>query len=286
MSFKKWLKVAVRSGSFDFATSYGVSQRIGNRPYASSGIYEIATTPWRNGDGKDVFFRVGTSDVTIIYNVLFKSGAKSEYWLPRELKPRVIFDIGGNIGVTTRYLGRLFPEAQIHVFEPIPSNLDLLRKNVFGSGVTVHEFGLGSENGVFDFRIALPDQTNEGGYSRFAASTDHNARVVQARIRKTEDVLRELKLDSVDLIKIDTEGAEHDILSSFPVEVLKRTSWVFGELHSEKLAAPSPYEVLEMLSPWFEIEVIKSMHAKNFFFDACNKARFSEFKSFRRRKIR
>ncbi len=34
-----------------------------------------------------------------------------------------------------------------------------------------------------------------------------------------------------DLIKIDTEGVEHDILTGFPPDVLSKVTAVVGELH-------------------------------------------------------
>lgn len=59
---------------------------------------------WRTGDGSPIAYRTGTSDVGLVYDILFKRGRKGEYWLPVELDARVILDIGANIGVTARYL--------------------------------------------------------------------------------------------------------------------------------------------------------------------------------------
>ena len=42
--------------------------------------------------------------MTLIYEILLKSKYKSEYYLPEKLNPQVIFDIGGNIGITAIYL--------------------------------------------------------------------------------------------------------------------------------------------------------------------------------------
>ena len=286
MSWQKWLKVALRSRSVRFAGSYRASERKGNVAYAPSHEYPVESVRWGQGDGGDVWFRSGSSDTVLVYDILFKPGAKSEYWLPAELDPKVIFDIGGNIGVTTRYLAHRFPEAEIHVFEPIASNLALLRRNAVGPRIRVHEFGLGSEDGEFEFTIPLSDQTNEGGYSRFADRPVEGGRVVKGRVRKTSQVLAELGVEAIDLIKIDTEGAEFDILTSFPEEVLSKVSWIYGELHSKNLDVPSPFRVLDFLSPWFEVELAKPMRTRNPFFDACNSARYAQFKSFARRKIR
>ena len=41
-------------------------------------------------------------------------------------------------------------------------------------------------------------------------------------------------INHVDLIKIDTEGAEYDILTSIKKELLTKTSWITGELHGNR----------------------------------------------------
>ena len=53
---------------------------------------------------KKVFYRSSTSDMTLMYEILFQSKYKSEYFFPDKLNPKVIFDIGGNIGITAIYL--------------------------------------------------------------------------------------------------------------------------------------------------------------------------------------
>ena len=55
---------------------------------------------------------------------------KSEYFFPKELNPKVIFDIGGNIGITAIYLASLFPKAKIYTFEPLPDNFEILQINI------------------------------------------------------------------------------------------------------------------------------------------------------------
>ncbi|MBK8065073.1 MAG: FkbM family methyltransferase [Betaproteobacteria bacterium] len=91
-------------------------------------------------------------------------------------------------------------------------------------------------------------------------------------------------LDGVqpDVIKIDTEGAEYDILSSFPTEVLRKVSWIYGELHTEAIDSPSAFRVLDLLFPWFDIEVHKPLRKRNWFFDACNRSISDNFRGFRR----
>lgn len=208
------LKTLARSRSLRLARDVDALER---GEWGGEAVHEV---PWRTGDGRPVAYRPGSSDVGLVYAILFKPARKSEYWLPPEVAPRTIFDIGANIGITARYLAHRFPDAAIHAFEPIAANLELLRRNVAGCNVTVHPYGLGAADGAAEFGVPAGAPDNRGGYSRFAGAAATS--VVRAEIRSVGGVLDALRLDSVDVVKIDTEGAEYDILSAFPAAALAR----------------------------------------------------------------
>ena len=79
-------------------------------------------------NGKKVFYRTSSSDMILIYEILLQSKYKSEYFFPNQLNPKIIFDIGGNIGITAVYLASIFPDAKIYTFEPLPDNFEILKK--------------------------------------------------------------------------------------------------------------------------------------------------------------
>lgn len=86
-------------------------------------------------------------------------------------------------------------------------------------------------------------------------------------MRDVDAALRELRVGRVDLIKIDTEGAEYDILTTLDENLLRSVKWIMGELHGER-----DFELLAFLSRWFDIDTKKSLGNRLFMFRACNKA--------------
>jgi len=273
MAIAKALKVLARSHSARFARDYMDAQ-------AGAAIDgSIASVVWWCGDGRPVHYRKGTSDVGLVYDILFKPGRKSEYWLPESLNASVVLDIGANVGVAARYLAHRFPEAEIHAFEPIPDNQVQLRRNVAETRIHVHEFGLGSSAGEVTFSIPGDLDVNRGGYSRLAAES---ASAVNGQIRVVSETLAALGIEAIDIIKIDVEGAEHDILGALPDEFLSRTTWIYGELHSAVADTTLAFETLARLAPWFDIEVYKPLRKRNWFFDACNRACSEQFRAFKR----
>ena len=68
--------------------------------------------------------------------------------LLRPINPQVIFDVGANVGTWTLLAKALYPQSQIHAFEPLPRHIAGFRQRTAGlGGVHLHEIGLGREPG-------------------------------------------------------------------------------------------------------------------------------------------
>jgi FkbM family methyltransferase len=214
--------------------------------------------------GHQVHYRPGSSDPEVIYKILLKGGRKADYWIPPEVTAEVIWDIGANIGSASVYLARRFPAAKIHAFEPVPENFVLVEKNAAGLAVTPHNLALGARDG--ELEISASDYPlNFGGFS-FHYNGAAPAAATRVRMARPDTLIAQ-GIPPPDLIKIDTEGAEWDILTAFPEEVLAGVRWIVGELHSVR-----SFELLEYLSRWFLIETRKSMKSPLFMFSAKNKS--------------
>ena len=149
----------------------------------------------------------------LIYEILLKSKYKREYYFPEELKPKVIFDIGGNIGITSVYLASLFPEAQIYTFEPLKENFEILKKNTSQfNNIEVFNFGLGAKNGSFKVYLSNNPE-NFGGVSLYPDPIGNIPESSDVcKVKNINDIVKKHNIEIIDLIKIDTEGAEYDIL--------------------------------------------------------------------------
>lgn len=207
-------------------------------------------------------FRTGTSDARLLRG-LAERGLPPEYEWPADLRPRVILDIGANIGAVTAALARRYPAARIFAFEPLPENFDLLRHNVAQfARVTPVPYGLGAATESRPYTRS-DDPRNFGGGGFHGGGADHGTRVSGLAIVAVEQALRELHIESVDAIKIDTEGAEHDILTSFPSAVLRQVQVIVGELHGKAGDA----ELLDYLGRFFCVERIER-HGRSKWFRA------------------
>lgn len=261
MKIRHFLRVLARSQSLRFSLDV-----LRARTLARAGVrgQRQAKFRWR---GHDVFYRPATSDPLAIYQVLLRKRGKAEYYLPPALQPKVILDIGSNIGASILFFHEQFPAARIYGFEPNPDTFQVLQKNV-GSlpSVEVFNYGLGAA----DANVAVP--FDGADFSRFM-SQDRTAEwsgplsPTSCLIKHSGDVVRNLGLTKADLIKIDCEGAEYDVLTSLPRELLFQCKWIVGEMHDE-----SAFPLLALLASHFDLDLKKRMFAPFFRFHACNLA--------------
>jgi FkbM family methyltransferase len=217
-------------------------------------------------NGRDIFYRPATSDPLAIYQVLLRRGGKAEYYLPQALQPAVILDIGSNIGTSILFFREEFPAAKIYGFEPHPETFRILEKNVAGlPGVEVFNYGLGAANAD----ISVP--FDGADFSRFTLANLAGGEwsgplsPTACQVKHAGEVVQNLGLTKVDLIKIDCEGAEYVVLTAFPAELLRRCKWIVGEMHDA-----SAFQLLALLAPHFDLDLKKTMFAPFFRFHACN----------------
>lgn len=253
---KKFLKYALRSRSVGFANA-------ALRTHPTGEILEVTYC------SKPVFFREGTSDALVVYEILFR-GRKSEYWhprLPRSEDVMVVLDIGANIGAATVFFSELYPTAKIHAFEPVPANQEILRRNVQARGrgedINCHLLALSNKDGTLEM-IHSPGANNHGGWSFYQRGALGDEEKISVPVRQAGAFVRDLGLDRIDIIKIDTEGAEKEILQGLAPEQLDTVRYIVGELHGER-----DFELLDWLEQrGFDIECKKSFGKPCFIFKA------------------
>lgn len=204
--------------------------------------------------------RTGTSDARLLRSLLFETMPR-EYDCPLPRGPQVILDIGANIGTVTAALARRYPEARIYAFEPAPENVELLRHNTRRfERVTVLPYGLGDRTTFMPYTRS-DDPRNFGGGGFHGGSRGSNEQAARLPVVAVPEALARLGIRKADLIKVDTEGAEHAILTSFPAEILEAAQAIVGELHGKA----GDGALLEYLSRRCAVKLIRSRGVPKWF---------------------
>ena len=267
MGIRHILRVLARSRSLRFTID---SARAFSLARAGVRARPLAKLRWRD---HDVFYRPATSDPLAINQVLLRRGEKAEYYLPPALEPEVILDIGSNIGTSILFFHDKYPAAKIYGFEPHPETFRVLQANV-GSLPSVEVFNYAL--GAIDAKASL--EFDGADFSRFGAkdaavSSLGTVTTTEYEARHAGAVMKDLGLTKVDLIKIDCEGAEYDVLSALPEEMLRQCQWIVGEMHDA-----SAFNLLALLAPHFDLDLKKGMFVPSFRFHACNLACVQQLK--------
>jgi FkbM family methyltransferase len=140
-----------------------------------------------------------------------------------------IVDCGANIGVATGFFVREHPGAKLIAIEPDPSCFDLLSQNIRRNGwrnVTAHNVAAGKEEGTTLF---FRDPSQPGS---LLGSTKR--RVLEEQLAVPAVRLSRLIPESVDLLKLDVEGAETEVLDELlDAGALTRIGAIIVEFHHD-----------------------------------------------------
>jgi FkbM family methyltransferase len=137
-------------------------------------------------------------------------------FVERFLRPRmIVLDIGAHHGLYSLLASKkVGPQGRVIAFEPSPRERKALRLNLafnWSRNVSVQKVALGSEAGEADFFVVEGTETgcNSLRPPDLKAST---YRPIRVRVAVLDDWLRQHKIEFVDFIKIDAEGAELEVL--------------------------------------------------------------------------
>jgi len=146
-----------------------------------------------------VHLRIRTSDVSV-YGDIFLG---EEYDFPLPFNPETIVDGGANCGMATLLFATKYPQAKIIAVEPEPSNYSVLLKNTNRyPNVVPIQAALWNR----DCRLTIG---KEHYYDKWAfrvsdTGTEVNGITIPSLMRATG-------IKSIDLLKIDIEGAEAEL---------------------------------------------------------------------------
>jgi len=174
--------------------------------------------------GRKVHMRKGTSDFKV-----FKQIMAFDQYNYKGLNGRpveTIIDLGANIGLSAVYFKTKYPGAQVIAVEPEINNYDLMVRNISGfkdvhslcNAIWYEDKSLGiydAGRGEYGFSVVQP-QGNQVGITSGITITD---------------IVKKYNLKSIDILKIDIEGAEKELFSYNYQEWLPKVKCIMIELH-------------------------------------------------------
>jgi FkbM family methyltransferase len=167
---------------------------------------ELALVPPRSNHR--VYLRIDTSDFCAYRDVLIFRSKSYDPGIPG-LSPSTIVDVGAHIGMASILFARKYPTAKIIAVEPEPSNFAALIRNTAPyKTITPIQAALWREDG--EVTLGASNAHPKGAFQ----IVDNGRQRVRAIAMGT--LMRETGIHSIDLLKVDIEGAELEVFESCP----------------------------------------------------------------------
>ncbi len=145
-------------------------------------------------------------------------------------KSSIVFDVGGYLGDYAEAIYQKFG-CRIFLFEPVPNFYHQCVKRFNGNpSIVCLDYGLSSRSGWFDINI----NNNESSFKKIEAEGMKQ----KAEVRSMSEVVSELGIEKIDLIKINIEAGEFDLLPAIiDSGLIKKIKYIQVQFHNFEASA-------------------------------------------------
>ncbi len=167
-----------------------------------------------------VWFRGICSDYTIFEQIFIEQ----QYHLPLEINATTIFDLGANVGYASIYFANKFPNAKIFALEPETNNHAVAQKNTANySNITLAKGAVWNKSEDINL---VDNGFGEAGYMVEKGSGNNVVRGYTI-----DEIMKLMNITTIDILKIDIEGAEKEIFETNFENWITNTKVIIVETH-------------------------------------------------------
>lgn len=176
--------------------------------------------------------------------------------------PDIIFDLGANVGVFSRYARSLFPKARIIAVEPHEENILHFKKFTQDKNTILVEAAIGNDAPIWHYlnsgNGSMQCYISEGlGYPSEGMAVLMESQTVE-KVRCTTVTVETLinsywKPGMQSIMKIDIEGGENSIfMDDNSVKMIAAMDYVAAEIHFYALNGEEHYKVTKKIIEFVE----------------------------------
>lgn len=151
---------------------------------------------------------------------------RQEYTLNIPFTPATIIDAGANIGLTAIFFANKYPEAKIISIEPASDNFALLLENT-----KPYPQIQAIQSGVWSKKTNLRLIDNGRGANSYSVAEAEIADKHTFPAISIGDIMQQQNWPTIDLLKMDVEGAEKELFSNNYERWLPKTKVLVVETH-------------------------------------------------------
>ncbi len=210
-------------------------------PDQSDSGLRIYTSPF----GQKILYRPNTLDKMVLWE---QWGAK-DYQTVTVKEGDVVIEIGGHIGTSTlNYAHLVGPRGVVYSIEALPENFAILKRNIERNAITnvkALELAIVGDPNIHEI-VLNTNPYNSGGHSIFKMSVEEEARSVCPAMT-LEKLVETQRIDRIDILQMDIEGAEFDILLNADKSLLGSIPQIMFEYHDAYASGRSHADLTGLL---------------------------------------
>ncbi len=148
-------------------------------------------------------------------------------------KDMTIIDIGAHLGLMSVIMAKLIGNnGKVLSYEPTPKTFILFKKiislNKFTNVIIPYNMAISNFKGLVDFFV---DENEGSNANSLVGRKDKNRVSEKIQVNTLDNIIIDLKLQKLDLIKIDAEGSELDVLNGAVNTISKFKPIIILALH-------------------------------------------------------
>ena len=182
----------------------------------------------------------------------------------------VIFDVGANIGLFSRYISQQAKDLEIYTFEPVPTIFEVLEANLINIEARIKNYniGLGEKSETveinyyprisadsaiipfdYDFKVDKYLENYKEAICKKAPiarlipkflrrrlvktilNSYYKSEIVTCQIRPLSEIIKENNIERIDFLKIDAENYEKQVIAGIGDDDWKKIHQIAMEVH-------------------------------------------------------
>lgn len=189
---------------------------------------------------RKVYIRRKTKD-TETFEEIFNHNI---YNLQLPIVPETIIDAGANVGFASLFFKLKYPNSRIALVEIEKDNIKMVEKNLKGlNNIKIYHKGLFNKIGFFK----VEDPYNASNSFVIREVSENEAYDIQSTT--VDEIMIENNFQTVDILKIDIEGAEKDLFEKNYENWLPKVKIIMVETH-DRMVPRSAFTVMNALDKY------------------------------------
>lgn len=143
----------------------------------------------------------------------------------------VIYDLGGSIGVFSKWVDKHFNYDHIYVFEPNPLPIEGMKKTFKDKFINVFQKAISNKNSFVPFYLFNRYMANSIAGNNVSAENPNFLDIIKVESINLESFVNKENLKLPTILKVDIEGEEYNLIESLSSSFFSSIRLIIFEFH-------------------------------------------------------